>query len=162
MIEHSRPIEIVPDAPDLALSHLPRRADTDMLGGVRSTDLMPYTGLRYLSTLFRIMALILLVVLVAEAIAGFTSQGSAALPTVLGEASRLIVLAGVLWGTGDLATLLIDMGHDVRAARIFLNRETAHAHPEGFVADRPSHSLDRGHLPVMVRAEVAQPAELTL
>jgi hypothetical protein len=38
----------------------------------------------------------------------------------------LIVLAGVLWGTGDLAHLLIDVGHDVRAARILVAR-VAHA-----------------------------------
>ena len=40
--------------------------------------------------------------------------------------SRLIVLAGLLWGTGDLAILLIDIGHDVRAARILLGRQVAH------------------------------------
>ena len=38
-------------------------------------------------------------------------------------ASRLIVLAGLLWGVGDLAILLIDVGHDVRAARILLARQ---------------------------------------
>jgi len=32
------------------------------------------------------------------------------------------VLAGVLWGTGDLAHLLIDVGHDVRASRILVAR----------------------------------------
>jgi hypothetical protein len=47
-------------------------------------------------------------------------------PTLLGEASRLIVLAGLLWGVGDLAILLIDVGHDVRAARILLGRQAAH------------------------------------
>jgi hypothetical protein len=36
----------------------------------------------------------------------------------------LIVLAGLLWGVGDLAILLIDVGHDVRAARILLARQT--------------------------------------
>ena len=34
----------------------------------------------------------------------------------------MIELAGVLWGTGDLAHLLIDVGHDVRAARILMAR----------------------------------------
>ena len=38
--------------------------------------------------------------------------------------SGLIVLAGVLWGTGDLAHLLIDIGHDVRASRIMVARAT--------------------------------------
>lgn len=89
---------------------------------VRASDIEPYTGLRYLSKLFRFMAIILVVLLIAEVATGLYTQGSAALPTLLGEASRLIVLAGVLWGTGDLAHLLIDMGHDVRAARILMAR----------------------------------------
>ena len=89
---------------------------------VRASDIEPYTGLRYLSKLFRFMAIILVVLLIAEVATGLSTQGSASLPTLLGEASRLIVLAGVLWGTGDLAHLLIDVGHDVRAARILMAR----------------------------------------
>ena len=85
---------------------------------VRATDIEPYTGLRYLSKLFRFMSVILVLLLIAEVVTGMYTQGSAAIPTLLGEASRLIVLAGVLWGTGDLAHLLIDVGHDVRATRI--------------------------------------------
>lgn len=93
---------------------------------VRATDIEPYTGLRYLSTLFRFMAIIMIALLVAEVATGIYTQGAASLPTLLGEASRLIVLAGVLWGTGDLAHLLIDIGHDVRATRI-LGARVVHA-----------------------------------
>jgi hypothetical protein len=91
---------------------------------IRQSDLEPYVGLRYLSKLFKLMGVILGLLLLAEVITGFVAQGSAALPTLLGEASRLIVLAGLLWGVGDLAILLIDVGHDVRAARILLARQT--------------------------------------
>ena len=92
--------------------------------GIRQSDLEPYVGLRYLSKLFKLMGVILGLLLLAEVVTGVMTQGGAAVPTLLGEASRLIVLAGLLWGVGDLAILLIDVGHDVRAARILLARQT--------------------------------------
>ena len=101
-----------------------RDDETPEIPGVRQTDLEPYVGLRYLSKLFRLIAIILLLLLVAEIVTGITTQGSAAIPTLLGEASRLIVLAGALWGVGDLAILMIDVGHDVRAARVYLSRQS--------------------------------------
>ena len=103
-----------------------RRALPEGLFTVRASDIEPYVGLRYLSKLFRLMAIILVLLLIAEVITGFVAQGSMALPTLLGEASKLVVLAGLLWGVGDLAILLIDVGHDVRAARILLGRQAAH------------------------------------
>ncbi|MGI8895269.1 MAG: hypothetical protein ACR2HE_06395 [Casimicrobiaceae bacterium] len=93
---------------------------------VRSADLEPYVGLGYLSKLFRFMAVVLLLLLVSEVITGLVAQGTAAIPTLLGEISRLIVLASLLWGSGDLALLLIDMGHDLRATRILLGRQALH------------------------------------
>lgn len=116
---------------------------------IRNSDLEPYVGLRYLSKLFKLMGVILGLLLIAEIVTGFVAQGSAAIPTLLGEASRLIVLAGLLWGVGDLAILLIDVGHDVRAARILLARMThaatagmkrgdAVARSDGSVSSSPS------------------------
>src|SRR5687768_12498121 len=110
-----------------------RRHDPDALTHVRASDIEPYIGLRYLSKLFRFMAIILVLLLVAEVITGLVQQGRAAIPALLGEMSRLIVLAGLLWGTGDLAILLIDVGHDVRATRILIGRQIAHH----VVADHP-------------------------
>ena len=103
-----------------------RHPDPDARTHVRASDIEPYIGLRYLSKLFRFMAIILVLLLLAEVVTGLMKQGRTAIPTLLGEMSRLIVLAGLLWGTGDLAILLIDVGHDVRAARILLGRQIAH------------------------------------
>jgi len=94
---------------------------------VRAADLEPYVGLRYLSRLFKLMAIVLILLLVSEIITGLVASGLAALPTLLGEVSRLIVFAGLLWGSGDLAILLIDMGHDLRATRILTGRQLAHS-----------------------------------
>jgi hypothetical protein len=93
---------------------------------VRSADLEPYIGLGYLSRLFKLMAVVLLILLVSEVITGLIREGTASIPTLLGEISRLVVLAGLLWGSGDLALLLIDIGHDVRATRILLGRQAMH------------------------------------
>ncbi len=102
------------------------RARTDPLFQVRTADIEPYTGLRYLSKLFRLIAIVLLLMLVAEVVTGLARQGLEALPTLVAEVSRLIVLAGLLWGVGDLAVLLVDVGHDVRAVRILLGRSATH------------------------------------
>lgn len=93
---------------------------------VRAADLEPYVGLRYVAKLFRFIALILVLLLIAEVVTGLGAQGTGALPTLMAEGSRLLVLSGILWGSGDLAILLIDIGHDVRATRILLGRQAAH------------------------------------
>src|SRR5688500_9819648 len=123
MAEHRRTSDLVADVRTKAGDAVKAMApEPPEIPDVRATDLEPYVGLRYLSKLFRLIAIILLLLLVAEIVTGLTTQGSAAIPTLLGEASRLIVLAGALWGVGDLAILMIDVGHDVRAARILLSR----------------------------------------
>lgn len=93
---------------------------------VRAADLEPYIGLKYLSRLFKLMAVILILLLVSEIITGLVTSGLESLVTLLGEVSRLVVFAGLLWGSGDLAILLIDMGHDLRATRILIGRQLAH------------------------------------
>ncbi len=117
-----------------------QRRGMDPLFGVRTADIEPYTGLRYLSKLFRMIAVVLLLLLIAEVVTGLITQGTDAISTLLGEVSKLIVSAGLLWGVGDLAILLIDVGHDVRAARILIGRQTAHLshHPHEAQVAGPS------------------------
>lgn len=124
-----------------------RRHDADAMTHVRASDIEPYIGLRYLSKLFRFMAIILVLLLIAETVTGIVKQGRAAVPTLLGEMSRLIVLAGLLWGTGDLAILLIDIGHDVRAARILLGRQIAHNVLDQSTAPPPRDSSSQRRTP---------------
>jgi len=100
--------------------------EDQVIPDVRASDIEPYTGLRYLSKLFKVMGIVIGLLLIAEVATGLSQVGSAAIPTLLGEASRLLVLAGLLWGVGDLALLLIDVGHDVRAGRVLLSRQTYH------------------------------------
>ncbi len=89
---------------------------------VRGEDLEPYVTLRYIARLFKVLAVLMLVMLVGEVISGLVAAGQAALTTLLGEATRLFVLAGLMWGGGDITILLVDAGHDLRVARILLGR----------------------------------------
>jgi hypothetical protein len=94
----------------------------DRPGAIRSSDLEPYTGLRWVATLFKAAAVFIFVALAAEFVAGLRLAGAAALPSLLGDTARTAVLAVVLWGGGDLVRLLVDMGHDLRAQRVLMVR----------------------------------------
>ena len=72
----------------------------------------------------------ILVMLLGEVVTGLLINGTAALVTLIGEGTRLLVIAGLLWAGGDLTLLLIDAGHDLRVARILLGRINARLHQE--------------------------------
>lgn len=101
------------------------------MGGVRAADLEPYITLRYIARLFKILAALMMIMLVGEIVLGIMREGTAAITTLIIEATRMIVLAGLLWAAGDLALLLIDLGHDVRVSRILLWRMNAEMHRRG-------------------------------
>ena len=103
---------------------------------VRGEDLEPYVTLRYIARLFKILAVLMVVMLVGEVVTGLVTEGQAALLTLLGEATRLLVLAGLMWGGGDITVLLIDAGHDLRVARILLGRINNELHKNGEDRDR--------------------------
>jgi hypothetical protein len=89
---------------------------------VREEDLEPHAGLRYIARMFKILAILLVLLLIAEIVIGLVQQGQAAIPRLLVEATRLIVFAGMLWGAADLGLMLIESNHDLRATRILVGR----------------------------------------
>lgn len=89
---------------------------------VREEDLEPHSGLRYVARLFKVLAILLGIMLIAEIIIGLSQQGSAAIVTLLVEATRTIVFGGLLWGIGDICLMLIESNHDLRATRILVGR----------------------------------------
>ena len=96
-------------------------------GAIRAEDTEPYIALQYVARLFKIAAMVVVVALTAEVIAGVALEGADAIFPLFAEVIRGIVLAAILWGAGDLTILLIDVGHDVRAARVLLGRLSARA-----------------------------------
>jgi hypothetical protein len=92
---------------------------------VRDEDLEPHAGLRYVARLFKVLAVLLVLLMIAEIVIGISQQGGAAIATLLIEATRLIVFAGFLWGVGDIALMLIESNHDLRATRILVGRISA-------------------------------------
>ena len=101
-----------------------RRDEPNITGAarVRDEDLEPHEGLRYIAKLFKALAVLLVIMLIAEVIIGIQQDGPAALATLLIEATRIVVFAGLRWGAGDLAVIMIESNHDLRATRILVGR----------------------------------------
>ena len=89
---------------------------------VRDEDLEPHAGLRYVARLFKLLAILLLFLMVAEIILALVQQGQPAIPQLMVNATRLVVWAGLLWGAADMALMLIESNHDLRATRILVGR----------------------------------------
>ena len=89
---------------------------------VRDEDLEPHEGLRYIARLFKVLAILLILLLIGEIILGLVNRGNEAIPTLMVEATRIVVFAGLLWGAGDIALMLIESNHDLRATRILVGR----------------------------------------
>lgn len=105
---------------------------------VRTDDLEPYVALSYIARLFKILAVLMVIMLIGEVIIGIMTDGRAAIVNLIGEATRLLVLGGLLWAAGDLAILLIDVGHDMRVARILLGRIAQHQAESGSPDSQPA------------------------
>lgn len=110
------------DTPGAAGETDPLRRDP---ASIRAEDTEPYIGLQYVARLFKIVALIVVVAIIAEVVAGLMYEGLGAGFNLFAEVIQGGVLAAMLWGAGDLTLLFIDVGHDVRAARVLLGRMSA-------------------------------------
>ncbi len=108
-------------------------------GVVRQTDIEPYTGLKWVSRLFKAAAIFLFVALVGEFVAGLRYDGLRSAPVLLGEAARTFVVAVVLWAGGDLVRLLVHLGHDIRAERVLLARLVSRTPP---TTEEPAPELE--------------------
>jgi hypothetical protein len=95
---------------------------------VRSQDLEPYVTLRYIARLFKVLAVLMVIMLIGEIIATITTEGAFSLAELIGRVTQLLVLSGLMWGGGDITLLLIDAGHDLRVVRILLGRINAEMH----------------------------------
>lgn len=115
----------------------------DAVDGVRAADLEPYITLRYIARLFKVLAVLIIVMLLGEVVTGIVIDGTAALVTLIGEGTRLLVMAGLLWAGGDLTLLLIDAGHDLRVARILLGRINTQMHANSSVTRSSSSETPR-------------------
>jgi hypothetical protein len=96
-----------------------REASLD-LADVRDEDLEPHAGLRYIARLFKVLALLLFLVMLGESIINLT-QGTR-VELMLLSATRLLVISALLWAGADLALMLIESNHDLRATRILVGR----------------------------------------
>ena len=168
---HERPLEELPVGPGAVP---PPRSRTEPAGNVRVTprdgdgpealrrdpgqiraeDTEPYIGLQYVARLFKIVAMIVVVAIIAEVVAGLMYEGVGAGFNLFAEVIQGGVLAAMLWGAGDLTLLFIDVGHDVRAARVLLGRMStrmnatemggARQRPESRSASREPRGEGRG------------------
>jgi len=111
-------------------------------GAIRGEDVEPYFALQYVARLFKIAAMVVVVALTAEVIAGIALEGVSAILPLFAEVIRGVVLAAILWGVGDLTVLFIDVGHDVRAARVLLGRISARSAAEQTASLREEPEID--------------------
>ena len=89
---------------------------------VREDDIETVKGIRAVALLFRGMAVLLLLLMLAQLVFGFTSTVPLSPGVLLADAVRLIIFAGLLWGGGELAVLWVKSHYDIRAQRILTAR----------------------------------------
>ncbi len=80
----------------------------------------PSVSIVNVGRLFKGLSVAIFLLLVVEIVLGVSQDGIGALPLLLLEVAQLLVIAGLLWGGGDLTRLIVQMTKDIRATRILL------------------------------------------
>lgn len=89
---------------------------------VREDDIEAVRAIRFIAFLFRGMAVLLLLLMVAQVFFGLTSTVPLSPGVLFADAVRLIIFAGLLWGGGELAILWVKSHFDIRAQKILTAR----------------------------------------
>lgn len=89
---------------------------------VREDDIEAVRAIRLIALLFRGMAVLLLLLMVAQVFFGITSTVPLSPGVLFADAIRLVIFAGLLWGAGELAILWVKSHYDIRAQRILTAR----------------------------------------
>lgn len=100
--------------------------DSPTLAGVpvRDDDIETAKGLHSIAKLFRGLAAVLVLLIAIQIFNGVTSTVVISVGVLAAEVIRLAIFAGLLWGAGDLADLIVKSHYDLRASRILLGRLT--------------------------------------
>ena|SRR5688572_24087074 len=93
---------------------------------VREEDLEQPKGLHIATIVFKVCSTVIFLLALWQFTYWWLDRppGGAGIGVLVGDTIRLIVLAALLWGSGELAELLIKTHYDVRAGRILLARQT--------------------------------------
>ena len=106
-----------------------------MLAGVevRDEDLEPQPGLHFVKSVFRISAVVILLLALWQFVDWWMDRppGNIGLAVLVSDSIRLIVVAALVWAASNLADLVIKSHYDIRAGRILLARQTHMMHQIG-------------------------------
>ena len=107
------------------MEHRHRTSDQEhVLAGVtvRGDDIESDKAIRAIARLFRGMSLLMILLMIVQVIAAATSTVQLSIGVVVANAVRLIIFAGLLWASGDLAVFAVKSHYDLRATRILMAR----------------------------------------
>lgn len=119
---------------------------------VRDEDLEPQTGLNIVGHVFRVSAVVILLLALWQFVDWWMNRppGDVGLTVLVSDTIRLIVVSALLWAASNLADLIVKSHWDIRAGRILIARQTYMMQQMGIAAGTlppPQSETDRRGLP---------------